>query len=90
MSEWKGWNGGLCPVHPDTIVEVAFSKTGTATSKASAWNWSDKTDPIVAYRVIGVAVPRKVWVKIFPSGDHNIRFEFPGIGMGYTKFTEEV
>lgn len=48
---WHGWNGGECPVHPETMVEVAL-ENGIASGRATGWDWDSESDPIVAFRVV--------------------------------------
>jgi hypothetical protein len=52
---WHGWNGGECPVHPRSVVEVVFSKAGHRDGcKADTWVWDadQGTHTIVAFRVV--------------------------------------
>lgn len=69
--KWHGWNGGECPVHPETVVEVRWrsdfaAQTGQAGkfNSASQWSWEeDNTNRIVAFRVIKEhREPREFWV----------------------------
>ena len=52
--EWFGWNGGECPVHPDTVVEIVTTE-GSSEGPALAFVW-DESDHlnnwIVAFRVV--------------------------------------
>lgn len=67
--QWYGWNGGECPVHPETIVDVvAETSEGCATIYdglfACDWYWSslDKKQ-IIAFRVVKHHVePNVIWV----------------------------
>ena len=77
---WYGWNGGECPVHPDSIVEVrnlksgeidnVYSWIGSITESAGWFDvgcWQgiddDKTNPIVAFRVVeAFREPREFWI----------------------------
>jgi hypothetical protein len=50
---WHGWNGGECPVHPNTEVDVGigrryFGETTVRRVEAKAFNW----DAIRGFRVI--------------------------------------
>jgi hypothetical protein len=52
---WIEWNGGACPVPPDTAVEIRFRDGFTHRSNAACnWKWSHYGgfSDIVAYRVI--------------------------------------
>lgn len=65
---WHGWNGGECPVHPDTRGEFVFADGSICTIKpAGAWGWDDTELPIIAFRVTKPYVePREFW--IYPDG----------------------
>ena len=44
--KWHGWNGGKCPVHPESVVEFIWPSfldkehTFRETRKASGFSWS--------------------------------------------------
>lgn len=49
--EWHGWNGGECPVHPETIVIAQHESRETLAAKY--FNWKTEGDfDIIAFRVI--------------------------------------
>lgn len=48
---WHGWNGGECPVHPESVVYVA-TEIGFASGKAEEWMWENDLVSIVAFRVV--------------------------------------
>lgn len=53
---WIEWQGGECPVHPDTLVEVGFrgGASGPAAVRANTWYWKhdgERTD-ITRYRIV--------------------------------------
>lgn len=63
---WYGWNGGECPVHPETIVEViivAGAGGERRDRKAETFAWGLYPDHnIVAFRVIKeYKEPREVY-----------------------------
>lgn len=58
--KWIGWNGGECPVHPETVVEVALTDGPPYESTAEEWFWDAGRTRIVAYRVIKRYVEPKV------------------------------
>jgi hypothetical protein len=68
--QWYGWNGGVCPVHPETIVDVVCDDLRCYESvrvckreRAGDWCWSDKLEFIIAFRVIKHHVePKVLWV----------------------------
>lgn len=56
--DWVPWDGGACPVPPETIVDVAISGWSDDHShgrKANTWGWGrgGGTEPITAYRIVG-------------------------------------
>lgn len=54
--KWHGWNGGECPVHPETVVEVATETLRPFKMEARSINWKHSNDPnlnkIIAFRVV--------------------------------------
>lgn len=61
---WHGWNGGECPVHPETLVEVmlqsGFNDSGVGSTD---WDWGICKNPIIAFRVVKeYKEPREVWL----------------------------
>lgn len=55
MSDWIKWNGGECPVHENTLVDVKFDDGYvSANHKAAKWIWANLPTTganIVAYRL---------------------------------------
>jgi hypothetical protein len=52
--KWHGWNGGECPVHPETLVDIVDEEGETFSDhKAGAADWErcDMFVPIIAFRV---------------------------------------
>lgn len=74
--KWHGWNGGECPVHPKSEVEVRFR--GYAKEyylcdrrEAGVWAWRhyDSSYDIIAFRVINEHKgPREFLVNEYPHG----------------------
>ena len=62
MSEWTEWNGGECPVAPDTLVEVRWRNGDMSPgSRADTWSWTHTgVYPIIAYRVVKETAPQPV------------------------------
>ena len=70
--DWYGWNGGECPVHPDTVVEGIYinpedggvDSRSPVTDKASEFDWERiERFLLVAFRVVKeYREPREVWV----------------------------
>lgn len=70
--DWFGWNGGECPVHPETLVEGIYLDPETNDVN----HWSPVTDPasefdwerverflLVAFRVVKeYREPREFWL----------------------------
>ena len=61
-----GWNGGECPVHPETEVEVWFrGYTCGKDETAFFWSWQHDNDDgdVIAFRVIKeYREPKVIWV----------------------------
>jgi hypothetical protein len=61
FSEWRIWNGGECPVAPDTLVQVQLARDtresasamGPVKTRQRRWEWLDegRLYDIIAYRV---------------------------------------
>jgi hypothetical protein len=51
--KWHGWNGGECPVHPETVVEVSYDNN-LDIDKACKYSWlhDGQSDDIIVFRVI--------------------------------------
>ena len=63
--KWHGWNGGECPVHPETEIEIVTDSGCSAFILcAPRWVWSsDAIEPIRAFRVVkGHREPRECWI----------------------------
>ena len=75
---WHGWNGGDCPVHPESVVEVELFSGGKAAKYNSAglysWVhiWAYPYDNIVKFRVTKPYVeppkPREFWINEYDCG----------------------
>ena len=60
-----GWNGGECPVHPETKVEVWFRRSNSKLGRSRSWLWTHDNDAsdIVCFQVITPYVePKTIWV----------------------------
>ena len=76
---WYGWNGGECPVHPETVVQVQMAnetreqveeESPSSAHCAGVWSWDwdwacdDVAFCIIAFRIVKERkVPREVWMK---------------------------
>lgn len=66
---WYGWNGGECPVHPKTQVQVVWQfsegdiRAGKVTGLGSEWAWAGNDHgQIVAFCVVKEhRQPRELW-----------------------------
>jgi hypothetical protein len=67
-----GWNGGECPVHPESLVNVWFQDGDVSRSdKASIWKWAHrKADAdIIAFQVTKpYTEPKVIWVNEYTCG----------------------
>lgn len=69
-----GWNGGECPVHPDTMVkfwmrEDRFCLNNKATAKELTWKHEDDVYDIIAFQVVKPYVePKVIWVNEYANG----------------------
>lgn len=72
-NHWYGWNGGECPVHPETSLEVAFDDGNIAAQRrAGDWGWvsGHGIRSIIAFRIIKLhREPREFWVFENGHGD---------------------
>ena len=71
---WHGWNGGECPVHPQTVVEVVKCQgrdavaDNAATADGYIWAEGHTIYPIIAFRVVKeYREPRYVWLADYGS-----------------------
>ena len=66
--KWYGWNGGECPVHPETVVDAIYLiekdlVTLQESRCAEYWLWNSISLPIIAFRVVKHYVePKVVWM----------------------------
>ena len=49
---WHGWNGGECPVHPESVVEVQYCDKEKSEAKAFVWRYGGGDYDIIAFRVV--------------------------------------
>lgn len=74
-----GWNGGDCPVHPETVVRYWLRNKAIATEsyRASGLRWAhrDESGDIIAFQVVkAYAEPKVIWVNEYADGCH-VAFE---------------
>lgn len=68
-----GWNGGDCPVHPETEVKYWLRNMviATETYRATGLRWThrDESGDIIAFQVVKAYVePKVIWVNEYPVG----------------------
>ena len=73
--KWHGWNGGECPVHPQTFVEVQHKIRSTGFAVSYRWGIDvdvhDGPSAIIAFRVIKEhREPREFWIAWPLAGAH--------------------
>lgn len=62
---WYGWNGGECPVHPKSMVEIVTRHGEQEALPAESWIWDCTYSPIRAFRIVEpYAAPLEVWIPI--------------------------
>lgn len=71
--EWHGWDGGVCPVHPESVVDVKFNDGEECEEeKAEVWGWESRFVKIIAFRVtkpyVGPPKPREFWINEYADG----------------------
>ncbi len=64
---WHGWNGGECPVHPNSVVEAVWTACGGAVRseqrEARNFAWGANASKIIAFRVVKeYREPREWWI----------------------------
>jgi hypothetical protein len=71
IDHWYGWNGGECPVHPETEIETVFRDGRKTLCKAQHEDWGHdglRAD-IIAFRItrlyVEPKVPREWWVNVY-------------------------
>lgn len=69
--KWHGWNGGECPVHHETLVDVIMDNGHRETDKAREWDWNNDEEiyaNVVAFRVVKeYREPREFWVNVYDN-----------------------
>lgn len=86
MSEWIEWNGGVCPVAPDTRVRVKLRDTKPSLEGVGEdFEWYHTNGPrdIVAYRVISKAAPTDTITSTLSERDKRY-----GVFTGHAEITQ--
>jgi len=69
---WHGWNGGECPVHPETEIDAMYDDGMRVSGKAGGkkyvgWTWEGNGSKVIAFRVVKEyrepQKPREWWIK---------------------------
>lgn len=72
--KWHGWNGGECPVHSESVVDIAHTVRGVVSGEtAEQWFWEGEKCCIIAFRVVKPYVeppkPREFWINDYGNGE---------------------
>lgn len=78
MTNWNdgtihGWNGGDCPVHPETVVQYWLRDRlgGARVAGGCFWGHDDVASDIIAFRVVKQYVePKVIWANEYEDGYH--------------------
>jgi hypothetical protein len=71
---WHGWNGGECPVHPDSEVEAMYISASQIAvihdkRRARRFVWDAPVSSVIAFRVTKpYREPRVIWVNEHEDG----------------------
>ena len=66
--KWHGWNGGECPVHTHSLIDVTFGDGWCRGRYPDEFCWDHKEKPIIAFRVVKpYCEPREFWVNVYPD-----------------------
>lgn len=68
---WHAWEGGECPVHPESEIQAVRGNSREATVvtwkakefQEQSWLYDGMSYSIIAFRVISVA-PRRFWINL--------------------------
>jgi len=67
-----GWNGGDCPVHPETVVKYWTLEGGPLEQRGEvlAWRHNGGSGDIIAFRVVKQYVePKTIWVNEYAGSN---------------------
>ena len=68
---WHGWNGGECPVHPQSVVQVQHVTRCETVASELAWMHNGLIGDIIAFRVVKEhKEPREFLAVEFNSGSY--------------------
>ena len=76
--KWHGWNGGECPVHEDTDIEVIHTGTGVPSAVQKHIAVGQDWDNVIAFRVV------TPYVEPVPKLECWVNFDADGSMIGYT------
>ena len=72
INYWFGWNGGECPVHPETLVTVLFSDGSKQVAQRGADVFGWTAGNIAAFMIlkphVAPRVAREWWVNDYGAG----------------------
>lgn len=68
-----GWNGGDCPVHPNTVVHCWLRSASAGKEEAGELEWKHRSDinmlDIIAFQVVKeYKEPKTIWVNEYKTG----------------------
>lgn len=66
-----GWNGGDCPVHPESLIEYWLRGGVSYTTKAGECRWAHRGNDgdIIGFRVVEPHFePKTIWVNEYKAG----------------------
>lgn len=64
--KWHGWNGGKCPVNPESVVDVTYAYGEQSTGDYAKYIMWD--EPLL-FRVVKAAKEsRTFWLVVIPTG----------------------
>jgi len=66
-----GWNGGECPVHPESVVQywLRSGRSGEDAAGLGRWTHNNAGGDIIAFCVAeAYTEPKTIWVNEYPDG----------------------
>jgi len=69
--KWHGWNGGECPVHPESIVSILLDEGRRSDRLAMLvrWSWENSSSDVRAFLVVKAhREPREWWLRLDAVG----------------------
>ena len=79
--KWHGWNGGECPVHPESVVSIVLENGSVYhNQRADDWDFSNGEDclPIIGFRVTRPYVKPREWCVCWDDGEEFCKVVYDG------------